>query len=549
MASALFAPSTSSTAFSCTPVLIGDHLMCSICLDLFEDPVTTPCGHTFCKGYLERNMALNDLVCPLCKDHLRRKPEVNIILRELIQELKRAQSKRDDHLMEGDPGEVTCDVCTGSKLRALKSCLVCLTSYCETHLEPHFQARRLKGHRLVAPVEDLDGRACLTHGRPLELYSREDERCVCALCLEEGQEVVSTETEWEKKKAELEETIAGIRQKVDERKRKLKEINESVENCKARLDRERRHIQAAFGAVMAAVLEAQEHALRPLEERQESLVREGDRLCLELQGDVSRLGEAVSKMDDIANIEDHILFLQTFPSLSGLANGRDWTAVSVDTSLSFGTLRGVSSALTERTQQELEKLTSVELERIQKFEVAVTLDTDTANAQLAVSADGREVRHGASAQERPDAPGRFDLFASVLAVNRLSSGRSYWEVEVGDKTGWDLGVASEDANRKGKLTLNPTNGYWAIVLYNEDQYGALEDPPTLLHPRDKPRKVGVFVDYEEGLVSFYDVEAGAHIHSYTGCGFTRSLYPYFSPHLQLNEKNGGPLTISPVKHR
>ena len=81
--------------------------MCSICLELFEDPVTTPCGHTFCKGCLERNMALNDLVCPLCKAHLRSKPEVNIILRELIQELKIAQSKRDDHLIGGDPGEVS----------------------------------------------------------------------------------------------------------------------------------------------------------------------------------------------------------------------------------------------------------------------------------------------------------------------------------------------------------------------------------------------------------------------------------------------------------
>lgn len=128
----------------------------------------------------------------------------------------------------------------------------------------------------------------------------------------------------------------------------------------------------------------------------------------------------------------------------------------------------------------------------------------------------------------------------------MTSGKSYWEVKVTNKTGWDLGVARRDANRKGKLSLNPDNGFWVTVLYGDKKY-ALTAPPVRLALKEKPQKVGVFVDYEEGLVSFYDVSARSHIYSFTGCSFGGELIPYFSPHLQQNGKNSDPLVIADVK--
>uniref|UniRef100_A0A673VXY5 Uncharacterized protein n=2 Tax=Salmo trutta TaxID=8032 RepID=A0A673VXY5_SALTR len=526
-----------------TPVLIEQHLNCSICRGLFKDPVTTPCGHTFCQTCLECNLHFNDLICPVCKEHLRRNPQVNIILSTLIQELKKAQERKPGEY-SGAPGEVACDVCTERKLKAQKSCLVCLASYCETHLGPHTSAGRLKGHRLVAPVKDLDGRACLTHGRPLELYSRAEGRCVCALCVEEGHEVISVEMEWDRKKGNLESTKADMQGRILERERKVEEIRVSVEQCKAHVDRERREIDSVFKAVIAAVEETHLDALRPMEERQQEVEREAGELTQELKREIRELKETIGQLEDVADLKDHIHFLQTFPSLSGLGDGRDWTEASIDTTLSFGTMRSSWSTMTERIKHELEKLSSVELERILKFAVDVTLDPDTANTQLILSEDGKEVRDGGKIQDLPDCPHRFDHFGSVLGQNKLTSGRSYWEVDVGNKTGWDLGIARGDANRKGKLSVNPTNGYWAIVNYNGANYGALGDPPFLLSLREKPQKVGVFVDYGEGLVSFYDVEAKAHIHSFTGYSFIGEIYPYFSPHLLNGEEISDPLVIT-----
>lgn len=180
--------------------------------------------------------------------------------------------------------------------------------------------------------------------------------------------------------------------------------------------------------------------------------------------------------------------------------------------------------------------------------VDVKLDPATAHRRLVLSKEGKEVKDGGEEDgQTSDDPERFDWFGSVLGVNCLTSGKSYWEVEVSNKNGWDLGVARGDASRKGQLVLNPENGYWATVHYDGEKYAALTAPPLLLSLKQKPKKVGVFVDYEEGLVSFYDVTAQSHIYSFTECSFGGRIFPYFSPHAKQDEKNTGALVISSVK--
>lgn len=170
-------------------------------MDAFKNPVTTDCGHTFCQKCLFCNFQYNDRMCPLCKQPQRKVASVNIVLKNIIQQTSKP-IKRAENEYRGEPGQVACDVCTERKLKADKSCLVCLASYCSTHIQNHLSNARLRGHKLVPPVKDLDQRACLQHGRPLELYSTKDARCICVHCMEEVEGgVVSTESEWNKKKA------------------------------------------------------------------------------------------------------------------------------------------------------------------------------------------------------------------------------------------------------------------------------------------------------------------------------------------------------------
>ncbi|KAF5902798.1 butyrophilin subfamily 1 member A1-like isoform X1, partial [Clarias magur] len=166
-----------------------------------------------------------------------------------------------------------------------------------------------------------------------------------------------------------------------------------------------------------------------------------------------------------------------------------------------------------------------------KFAVDVTLDPDTANPRLILSADGKQVRHGDERQNLPDTPQRFDLYPCVLGKQSFSSGRFYYEVQVSGKTAWTLGVVREKINRKGRITWSPQYGFWTVWLRNENEYKALAGPSVRLTLREKVEKVGVFVDYDEGLVSFYDVNSRSHIYSFTAQSFTEKLYPFFCPYL------------------
>ncbi|XP_053351147.1 E3 ubiquitin-protein ligase TRIM39-like [Clarias gariepinus] len=172
--------------------------------------------------------------------------------------------------------------------------------------------------------------------------------------------------------------------------------------------------------------------------------------------------------------------------------------------------------------------------------VDVTLDPDTAHPELRVSADGKQVTHeDTELEDLTDTPERFITSHCVVAKQSFSSGRFYYEVQVRGNTWWTLGVMRESVNRKDWITWSPQGGVWTVELLL-NQYWACADPPVPLTLREKVEKVGVFVDYEEGLVSFYDVNSRSHIYSFTGQSFNEKLYPYF------RTRDNNPLIITDV---
>ncbi|XP_039358178.1 butyrophilin subfamily 1 member A1-like [Mauremys reevesii] len=182
--------------------------------------------------------------------------------------------------------------------------------------------------------------------------------------------------------------------------------------------------------------------------------------------------------------------------------------------------------------------------RAQIYAVDVTLAPDTANSWLLLSEDRKRVRHGDTRQDLPSSPQRFDTYPIVLSAEGFVSGRHYWEVEVGDKTRWTLGVCRESVRRKGEFTLTPGNGYWVVWLRG-GRYKALTSPATPLPVNVRPSRVGIFLDYEAGEVSFYNGTDRSHLFTFTGT-FSGKLHPYFSPGLNAGGTNAAPLIICPV---
>ncbi|XP_049429434.1 E3 ubiquitin-protein ligase TRIM21-like isoform X2 [Epinephelus fuscoguttatus] len=541
-------------AASC--LLTEDQFLCSICLDVFTDPVTTPCGHNFCKICITEHWNINvPYQCPNCKEVFHQRPEirVNTFISEMAAQFRQsAQHKASSSSSEqqvSKPGEVPCDVCTGTKLKALKSCLVCLESYCETHLEPHLTRSGLKRHQLIDPVENLEGRMCLKHDKLLELFCKTDQMCVCMLCTvsdHKTHDVVPLREEYEGKKAELGKTEAEIQQMIQKRRLKIEEIKHSVELSEEDADREIADGVQVFTALKESVERSQAELMDTIKEKQRKTEKQAEGFIKELEQEISELKKRSTEVEQLSRSEDHLHLLQSFMSLNTAPPTKDWTEVSVRPPSYEGTVRRAVSQLEETLSKQMKKLFEVELKRVQQSAVDVTLDPDTAHPKLILSDDGKQVKDGDVKKNLPNNPERFDTCPCVLAKQSFSSGRFYYEVQVKGKTKWDLGVVRESINRKGKITLSPQNGYWTIWLRNENEYKALAGPDISLSLKSRPEKVGVFVDYEEGLVSFYDVDAAALIYSFTGCSFTEKLYPLFSPCNNDGGKNSAPLIIFPV---
>ncbi|XP_016423875.1 E3 ubiquitin-protein ligase TRIM39-like [Sinocyclocheilus rhinocerous] len=519
---------------------LNEELQCSICMHVFTDPVTTPCGHNFCKTCLIKCWTNTHICfCPLCNETFIRRLdlEINTTLIEVVQHFK-------EKLNLGK-SEVLCDFCDERKQKAVKSCLTCQSSYCETHLEPHHRVPRLKKHTLINAVENLEDYICQKHQRPLELFCRDDQTCVCLSCTEGDHRTHNTvpiEEESQEKKNQLLQTQTDVQQMIQNRMKKIEEIQHLVELRKRNTEEEKSASVELFTDLIRSIERCQSELLKMMEEQQKAAEKQAEDLIKELQQEITELKRRNTELEQLSHTDDHLHLLQKFSSLCSRPHTKNWTEISIDSDVDVFSMK---RALIQLKKTLDEKLCQSGLKYLQKFAVDVTLDPDTANPYLILSDDGKQVSHGDIEQDVPENPKRFGTIC-VLAKQGFSSGRFYYEVQVKGKTQWSLGVARESVNRKASITLTPVNGFWTVILRNENQYTACESPSVSLSLRVKPEIVGVFVDYEEGLVSFYDVGSSSHICSFTGQTFTDKLYPYFSPCRNDAGKNSNPLIISPV---
>uniref|UniRef100_A0A8C6TD92 Uncharacterized protein n=1 Tax=Neogobius melanostomus TaxID=47308 RepID=A0A8C6TD92_9GOBI len=516
-----------------------EQFLCSICLEVFSEPVSTPCGHNFCKRCISQTWDTNEsCFCPLCKEVFSIRPQ-----------LKKSSRSMDELI---NLKEVQCDACCEPKLKAVKSCLVCLSSFCESHLQPHLSAPRLKRHQLMEPVDDLEDRMCPTHQRPLELFCGTDKSCVCTMCVpleHKKHELLSLEEAFEQEKVSLQQTVAENQRLVEQRRLKVQEITAALELSEREAQRETQQMVKVFSDIMESVQRCLDHHTKVMEQSLSKHKERAQALIQQLQQEMCELEKSSTEAQQLSLSTDPLHFLQRCPALPP-AGLKDWSSVSFEPQTCEGSAARALSELETSLSQKFNKvftqlLPKDQLRRVQQFAVDVTLDPDTAHPELVLSKDLKQVHHTDVWKTLPDSPQRFTYYAIVLGKKSFSSGRFYFEVQVKRKTEWTLGVARESVNRKGEISVSPENGFWTICLRNRDEYKALDDPRICLSPQSPPQKVGVFVDYGAGLVSFYDVDSADLLYSFTGCCFREKLFQFFSPEPNKGT-NSAPLIISAV---
>ncbi|XP_038129651.1 E3 ubiquitin-protein ligase TRIM21-like [Cyprinodon tularosa] len=337
-------------------------------------------------------------------------------------------------------------------------------------------------------------------------------------------------------KEELKRIEAEVDQMIHDTGVQIREIKESVKISKDAADREKAEGVEVFTALKESAERGLKELIKEIEDKQKTEEKKTKDWIKYLQQEIHELSGT--------NLFSPSNLLQSFPSLKAAPPTKDLTEVRVRPPTYKGTVVRAVAQLENKLRKSIQEIMDAEMKRVQKFAVDVSLDPDTAHPYLILSVDGKQVNVGEVEYHLPGNPKRFSESLAVLGRQSFSSGRFYFEVQVKGKTGWVLGVASESIDRKGEIKLSPKNGYWTVRLKNRNNYKACADPPVRLHLHPGPEKVGVFVDYEEGQVSFYDVDG--LIYSFTGCCFTEKLYPYFSHYDNVGGENSAPLIICPV---
>uniref|UniRef100_A0A671M2W9 FinTRIM family, member 93 n=1 Tax=Sinocyclocheilus anshuiensis TaxID=1608454 RepID=A0A671M2W9_9TELE len=220
-----------------------EQFSCPVCLDLLKDPVTIQCGHSYCKSCITDCWDQEDqkrvYSCPQCRQTFSPRPTLskNVVFAEMVEKLKtKVQSA-----VPAGAGDVQCDVCTGKKYKAVKSCLVCLNSYCQTHFDRHEEFNSRKPHKVIDATGRLQEMICQKHEKLLEVFCRTDQKCICVLCMDQhkNHETVSAAAQRTEKQKQLKETQKTFQQRIQQREKDLQQLREAVESHKVSLEKKR----------------------------------------------------------------------------------------------------------------------------------------------------------------------------------------------------------------------------------------------------------------------------------------------------------------------
>lgn len=441
-----------------------------------------------------------------------------------------------------------CDYCTETKSTAVKSCLMCVMSYCKAHLEPHQRNPVLKKHKLISPVKNLESRMCVTHYEYLEFFCEVDKMFVCKSCTDgdhKRHKIVTLEEEAQTVNAQLEKEKRT--HMIQERLEKIHELQQSMEHCRINAVNATSYNMHVMTAVMDLIKRSQAQLDEVIQTKLKNTEAEIKGLIEELEQEIKQIKQNNSHLNQLQLGSDAFIFLEKFLSLKiAQLQLKDWDGLTPNRE-KFNMLDALIELETTVTR-EIRLLCDPDFKEMLQYAVDLNLDPDTVHVSLNLSEDGKQVKHGDNKKKLPNSPQRFDHVLNVLAKESFSSGKFYYAVQVKNKTSWDLGVANKSINRKGDIRLSPKNGYWTICLRKGIELTANSGPAVKLHVREVPQKVGVFTDYKNGSISFYDVDNRAQLFTFTGCNFTEELFPFFSPGSNSDGKNSAPVILSSVKY-
>ncbi|XP_073480460.1 E3 ubiquitin-protein ligase TRIM39-like [Aquarana catesbeiana] len=496
------------------------ELKCSFCLNIYNDPVNLRCGHNFCRVCIDRVLDTQEgsggYSCPECREKSQDRPALkrNITLRNIVENFLSTQPDREE-------SGVFCTYCVDSLVPAVRSCLHCEVSLCDKHLRVH---KKSPEHVVCDPTLSMESRKCSVHKEVLKYFCSKDHTYVCVSCCligeHKGHEMESLDEASEKKKETLRNVLQKLltkREEMEERVQSLQEHRRKVEE-EAPGDTER--VTALFRDLRRRLEDLEKRVLREISGRAERIsisIRD-----LEIKKE--ELSRKIRHIEELCNMTDPLTVLQESDTgdLCDTEDGDNEDRERHEELLHDGGRLDVAGVLHTGLS---DIITEVNVYSYIQGAADILLDVNTAHNDLQISDDRKTVSRSDRNQNHPETPERFQNYPQVLSSRSFSSGRHYWEVDVGGSDRWRVGMCYPSIDRRGlQSRIGSNKKSWGLYR-NCNQYLVIHDSKSIPLPTNlSSNRVRIYLDYEAGRISFYDLcDPIRHLHTFTTT-FTEPLH-------------------------
>ncbi|XP_075175699.1 LOW QUALITY PROTEIN: tripartite motif-containing protein 75-like [Anomaloglossus baeobatrachus] len=498
---------------------LRDELDCSICLSLYTDPVSLRCGHFFCRSCivsaLDAQEAAGVYSCPDCRAQYPERPtlEKNHKLENIVERFSSTQPEMEET-------SIFCTYCD-PPVPAVRSCLQCETSLCGKHLTAH---NKTLDHILTEPTGSfgLKKKKCSLHQKVLEPYCPEDLACLCASCClvgeHRGHQVELLDEASEKKKKKLREYLDKQKPEKAEIQARVQNLQDHKRRIQEKASDKRKNVGNIFMDIKKKLEMPEKKVLSEVSRQEEKIVSQISHQIQNLEKQEKELSKKMHHVEEMCGVTDPIRLLQesdiTECSHGGEEDtGGDGGEVSSEEDLD----EGLISLTLHRSIWDI--VTNVTSE-LGVHVPDILLDVDTANECVKISEDLKTATRSKE-QEKPKSSGRFVIDPQVLSRCGLSSGRHYWEVEWNQIGRCGIGMCYPSIEKKGRpSSIDYNNIFWCF-----ETCGKYKADNNSVKP--KCPKHGVFLDYEAGRLSFYELcDPIRHLHTFTA-SFTEPLHVIF----------------------
>ncbi|CAH2218777.1 E3 ubiquitin ISG15 ligase TRIM25-like, partial [Pelobates cultripes] len=514
------------------------ELTCSVCLKIYTDPVTLPCGHSFCRACTENVLDTREVrrySCPECRFNLGGKNELkrNHRLCNIVDRLQLTARKKIG---------IPCTYCIHSPVPAAKTCLHCEASLCEAHLRVHSKSAE---HVLTEPTTSLENRKCSVHKEILKYYCSEDATSVCVSCSlagnHRGHQVQTLNEASEKKKEKLRNILQKLtskRKEAEKRVHSLQELRIKVQKRGAGVTKE---VTALIRGIKKQLEAVEKQVLSEISRQKKQVSLRVSDLIRQLEIKKEDLSRKMGHIEELCNMTDPLTVLQVRESdrvdYCDTEEGdnedreRDDNKVRAVGDLDLGLISVTLHSGLAGIVTGLKRQCHVPANILQGVALApdMILDVNTAANNVTVSGDMKTVFWSKIIQSRPETPERFQS-DQVLSATSFSSGRHYWEVEGSESGGWRVGMAYRSIDREGwQSRIGISSKSWGLERLGKKMYELRHDSKVtfwLCHHLSSQR-LGIYLDYEAGRLSFYELcDPISHLLTFTAT-FTEPLHALF----------------------